>query len=110
MVASVGSGTEIVVSAGGSMEPGLTLVAAAFQAATGHRVKITYRHDIDDPDVLVMPKDAVDRKSGFAGNVEAGAIRVARSSTGLGVAVRLGAPLPNVANVDEFKKSLLDTD
>jgi len=105
---------EIRVLSAGAVEPGLRAAAAAFKKQSGHDVNIAFntapeiRKRIaggDSFDVLIAPPAALDE---FAGKVTADRVNLGR--VGLGVAVRPGAPLPNISSADALKRSVLEAD
>jgi molybdate transport system substrate-binding protein len=107
---------EITVLSGGAIEPGLHAAAQAFERETGHHVKITFNTTPqmtkrvaagDTFDVIIAPPAAIE---GFAksGKVEADRVNVGR--VGLGVAVRPGAPVPDISNADALGRSVLDAE
>src|ERR1700674_2327323 len=85
---------ELKVLAGGSMTGVLTELGPQFERASGHRLVI---HFDTAPNLI---KDAAARAK-FGPTIE-----VAR--VGYGVAVRAGAPKPDVGTTDAFKKTLLE--
>src|SRR5262249_51180613 len=106
--------TEITVLSAGAVEPGLVKVLDAFRRETGHDVRASFatapaiRKRIsggEKIDVIVAPLDVIDElvKAGKA--VEEDRVTVGR--IGVGVTVRASAPVPRIATVDEFKRSLL---
>ena len=108
---------EITVLSAGAVEPGMVKVIAAFRRETGHDVKAIFatapaiRKRIggdEKMDVIIAPPDVLDDlvKAGKA--AEADGVTVGR--IGVGVTVRDGAPLPKIATVDEFKRSLLNAE
>lgn len=103
MVNAVSGLKEITVRSGGSGDPALEYVAAAFEKETGHVVKITYDNDLAEAedavfDVVVAATDALNRQFRPTGRVEPGGIPVGR--IGLGVAIRAGAPVPQIGSMD----------
>src|SRR5512133_85036 len=85
---------EIALLSGGAVEPGLKPVLAAFQAATGHIVKVTFnaapqieqRIEAGEAwDVVIAPVARLERY-GQAGKV--GPERVGIGRVGLGIAIR----------------------
>ena len=107
---------EITVLSGGAVEPGLNAAAAAFEKATGHTVKITYnttpamRKRVgagDTFDVVIAPPAAV-KDFAAAGKVGEGGVDLGR--VGSGVAVRPGAPVPNIASADAIKRAVLEAE
>jgi molybdate transport system substrate-binding protein len=98
----------ITVKSSGSAEPALNFVAAAFQKATGHEVRIFYSADIDDFDVVVGSRDAIERKFLAAGRVEEGAVCL--GSMALGVVVRSSAAVPDISSLEALKQLMLESD
>lgn len=110
------NGMSIRVMAGASAQPGLDDVAAAFLRDTGHPVEILYntgargrqRIETGEPfDVIVLAEDSL--KAHLADRVEAGTASLG-SAGGIGVVVRIGAPLPDIASADSMKRELLAAD
>jgi molybdate transport system substrate-binding protein len=92
----------------------LTEIAPAFERATGHRLEIESAFAADlgrriaagDPfDVAILPPEIADDLM-RRGKLAAGS-RVDLGRTGMGVAVRAGAPKPDVGTVDAFRRALL---
>ena len=107
---------DITVLSGGAIEPGLHAAATAFEMQTGHSVKITFNtapqiqkrvESGDTFDVLIAPPAVVDAvvKAGLASAGGPGVGRV-----GLGVAVRDGSPIPDMASSDALKRAVLEAD
>src|SRR5438445_6785778 len=115
-VAGTAVAAEIKVLSAGAMEPGLRAAAAAFGKQSGHDVKITFntapeiRKRIgggDAFDVVIAPPAALDEFAG-AGKVAADRVDVGR--VGLGVAVRPGAPVPDISSSEALKRSVLQAE
>ena len=113
---SVVAGAKLNVITSGSAEPGLELVAAAFQQATGHEVKITCgtwvqgkkRMDAGEIfDVVVASSDSL-KNYRAAGKVEEGGVTLGR--VGIGVMIRPGAPVPDISSAEALKRSVLEAD
>lgn len=107
---------EIAVLSAGAVELGLETAAAAFEKQTRHVVKITFntvpqvRTRIEGGeryDVVIATPAALDE---FAKAGKIGKERAAIGRTGMGVAVRSGAAVPDIANGDAFKRSILAVD
>ena len=107
---------EITVLSGGAVEPGLNAAAGAYEKATGHTVKITYNTTPailkrlgagDTFDVVIAPPAAV-KNIAAAGRVGEGGVDVGR--VGSGVAVRPGAPVPDIASADAIKRAALEAE
>jgi len=116
VVFNAAGAAEVKVLSAGALEPGMKAAAAEFQKASGHSVKLTFntapqiRKRIADgevQDVVVAPPAVIDEfaKAGKLGQDRANVGRV-----GMGVAVRSGAPLPDVSSQEAFKKSVLDAE
>src|SRR5713101_4238518 len=107
---------EIRVLSAGAVEPGLRAAAAVFRKQSGHDVNITFntapeiRKRIgggDAFDVVIAPPAALDEFAG-AGKVAADRVDVGR--VGLGVAVRPGAPVPDISSSEALKRSVLQAE
>lgn len=110
------SAAEIKVLSAGAVEPGLKAAASAFQKSSGHEVKITFntapqiRKRVGDgevQDVVIAPPALIDELS-KAGKLAPQRADVGR--VGMGVAVRPGAPVPDISSAEALKKSVLDAD
>jgi molybdate transport system substrate-binding protein len=105
---------DLKILSAGAVKPGLARVLDAFQRESASRVEISFataptilkRIGAGDlPDVLIAPTGVLEEltKSGkCAARETAGLGRI-----GVGVFVRNGEPLPQVATVEGFKRSLL---
>jgi molybdate transport system substrate-binding protein len=107
---------EITVLSAGAIEPGLRAAVASFQKDTRHEVNITFntapqiRKRIGSGetwDVVIAPPAVIEEFAKF-GKVEPERVTVGR--VGMGVAVRPGAPLPDISNVEALKHSVLDAE
>lgn len=116
MLAPVAPASEITVLSGGAVEPGLHAAARAFEKQTGHTVKITFnttpqiRKRVgagETFDVVIVPPAAV-KDFTAAGKVEAGGVDIGK--VGMGVVVRPGAPVPNIANAEAIKRTVLEAE
>lgn len=116
MVTGAAVAAEITVLSGGAVEPGLNAAAAAFQKASGHAVKLTYnttpqmRKRVgggDTFDVVIAPPAAI-KEFAAAGKVEEGGVNVGR--VGLGVVIRPGAPVPDIANAEAIRRTVVDAE
>ena len=117
LTAGAATAAEITVISGGAVEPGLHAATHAFEKKTGHHVKLTFNTAPqiakrvaagDVFDVIVSPPAGIEQ---FAKDGKVGAgDRVDIGKVGLGVAVRPGAPAPDLSSVDGLKKSILEAD
>ena len=107
---------EITVLSAGAVEPGLRAAALAFEKRTGHVVKISFatapqiRSRVtggETWDVVIVPPAVLDEFA-KAGKVEKERVTVGRVA--MGVAVRAGAPAPDISNVAALKRSVLDAE
>ena len=107
---------EITVLSGGAIEPGLHAAAVAFEKQTGHTVKITFnttpqiRKRVgagETFDVVIVPPAAV-KDFTAAGKVEAGGVDIGK--VGMGVVIRPGAPVPDIANAEAIKRTVLEAE
>jgi molybdate transport system substrate-binding protein len=107
---------EITVLSGGAIEPGLHAAAHAYEKQSGNHVKITFNTTPqiakrisggDKFDVVIAPPQTIE---GFAKEGKIGGDRVNVGKVGLGVAVRPGAPVPDMSSVDALKRSILEAD
>ena len=107
---------EITVLSGGAIEPGLHAATHAFEKQSGHHVKITFNTTPqivkrvsagERFDVVIAPPQTIE---GFAKDGKVGAERVGVGKVGLGVAVRPGAPVPDLSSVDALKRSITEAD
>jgi molybdate transport system substrate-binding protein len=114
IAAGAASAAEIRVLTAGAFKPVVTAVVADFEKQTGHKVSV----DNDTAgalvrringgeafDLVVLTPGALEPLA-KDGKVVAGSVqRLARVA--IGVAVKRGAPLPDISTVDAFKNALL---
>jgi molybdate transport system substrate-binding protein len=110
-----GSPVNIKVISGGAFKQVLNALAEQYESASGNTLDLTYRtvgqhlqlikSGEESFDVAVLTPDAID---GLIkdGKVVAGS-RADLAKTGVGVAVKAGAPLPDIGSVEAFKRTLL---
>lgn len=105
---------EIRILSGGAVKAGVTDLAEAWGRATGHRVTITYattgasmqKLAAGEPaDVIILTAEAIDQLAGKGTVVAATKTEVAR--VGIGVAVREGAPRPDISTPEAVKQAML---
>jgi molybdate transport system substrate-binding protein len=115
-VTSGASAAELKVLSSGSMHGVLQELAPAFEAASGHKLKIDYaspdaivkKVDADEEiDVVILGKPLADKLVREAKIV--GGSTKALASAEIGVAVKKGDPKPDISSVEAFKKALLNT-
>ena len=114
---SMNAGTgEVRVISAGAVESGLAPALAAFEKESGRKVVALYntapqvRERLDKGegyDVVVLPPGGMDALQ-KAGRV--GADRVMLGSVGQGIAVRPGAPAPDLSSVEAMKRALTQAD
>jgi molybdate transport system substrate-binding protein len=121
-LAPMGSGqtraATIEILSAGAVEPGLLPAAEAFRRQTGHEVKVRFatapalRQRLGNAgetvDVAIAPPAVLD-EGAKAGRVDSTA-RVVVGKVGVGVAVRDGAPQPDVRTVEALKRAVLGAD
>jgi molybdate transport system substrate-binding protein len=107
---------DIRVLSAGAIEPGLKAAAAVFEQQTGHAARIEFntalelRKRIDGNeafDVVIAPPAvmAVFAAAGKLGETQASLGRV-----GMGVAVRQGAPVPDISSAEALKRSVVEAE
>ncbi len=110
------SGSKLSVISGGAIEPGLAAAAAAFAKMTGRELNITFntapqiRKRLaagESFDVVVAPVKLIAELT-EAGKVKPGGLNVGQ--VGSGVAVRPGAPVPEIASAEDIRKGVLEAD
>lgn len=110
------SAAEIKVLSAGAIEPGLKAAATAFEKQSGHTVQITFntapelRKRMDgNPafDVVIAPPAVI---SDFAAAGKLAEARANVGRVGMGVAVRRGAPAPDVSSAESLKRAVLAAD
>ena len=106
---------EVRVLSAGAMKAMVTELSGGFTKETGHMVAITsdtgggLRRRIEGgevADVVIAPDAAMDAL--VKGNQAVAATRADIAKTAIGVAVRAGAPQPDISTVDAFKRALLE--
>jgi len=106
---------EIKVLSSNQMKEVMEDLGPKFERATGHKLAITFAglgivvkrvQGGDTVDVVIIPREGID---GFVkdGKAAAGNVTVVARSRGLGVAVRKGAPKPDISSPEALKRTLL---
>lgn len=106
---------DIKVASGGAFKGVLDALAALYEKQNGARLDIAYqtvgqhlaliRDGKETFDVAVLTPEAIDALA-RDGKIVAGS-KVDLARVGVGVAVKAGAPLPDITTVDAFKHALL---
>lgn len=105
---------EIKVLASGSLKGALSQLVPDFQKASGHRATIEYgpagaivgRIQQDDAaDVVIVSRSQIEKLASNGRVLPGSVVNVA--GIALGVAVRKGAPRPDISSVEAFKRALL---
>jgi molybdate transport system substrate-binding protein len=106
-----------MVLSAGAVEPGLLAAVALYQKESGRKVSVTFntapqiRERIerkgDKFDVVIVPPPVMDAFA-EAGRVEPERVMLGR--VGQGIAVRPGAPVPDVTSVDALKRAMLEAE
>jgi molybdate transport system substrate-binding protein len=113
------SGVEIKVASSGGFKAALLGLVPAFERASGHKVAAQWGSSLGDAatsipsrlqrgdplDLVILAGDPLDRLM-REGRIVAGS-RVDLARSGIGVAVRAGAPKPDIGSVDSLKHALL---
>src|SRR5205809_2481407 len=106
---------ELKVLCAEALRPAVEELAPAFEKSAGHKLSIQYdtagkieeKVAAEDPiDVAILTKPQVDKLVRVAKLV--GGSTATLASTPIGVAVKKGAPKPDIGSVDTFKKTLLN--
>jgi len=107
---------ELQVISAGAMRSIVTELAAAFEKETGHTVKLTFGTvgvikaklaEATPVDVVIMTDEAMKDMTRQGAVVEGSWTAIGR--TGIGVAVRDGAPKPDIGSPEALKQTLLST-
>jgi len=115
VMSQLAEGAELKVVSGGAFKQVLTALAAQYQKETGNTLNITYqtvgqhlaliRDGKEEFDVAVLTPEAIENLA-KEGKIVPGT-RADLARTGVGVVVKKGAPLPDIATVEAFKRTLL---
>ena len=111
--------SEIKVFASGGFKTAYLALVPGFESATGHKVTSTWGSSVagaatsipnrlaagEPVDLVIMAADGVDRL--IAQDKVAAGSRVDLARSGIGVAVRAGAPKPDLRSAETLKRALL---
>lgn len=112
---NVASAAEIKVLSGTGAKGAVVDLGRQFEAATGHKLVMEFggfvalKRKIDAGetfDVVILSPAMIDDLAGL-GKVAADT-RATLGRTGVGVAVRKGAPRPDISSVEAFRRAMLD--
>ena len=106
-------GAEVKVLSAGAMKAMVTELGEAFQRESGHTLRLTFdtvgslrkRAATEPADVVILTAEAVDDLA-RDGLVAAGT-RTDLGRVGMGVAVKEGAPRPDISTAESFKQAVL---
>jgi molybdate transport system substrate-binding protein len=107
---------DLSVLSAGAIEPGVNKAVVAFQQETGHKVRLQFntapqiRKRLTEGeawDVVIAPPALLDE---LGRSRKPGAERVAVGRVGLGVVVRMDAPVPDIASTEALKQALLQSE
>jgi molybdate transport system substrate-binding protein len=108
---------DVTVLSAGAVEPGLRAALALYEKEIGRKVPVTFntapqiRERLEKKgdrfDVVIVPPAAMDVFA-EAGRVEAQRVMLGR--VGQGLAVRPGAPVPDISSVDALKRAMLEAE
>ncbi len=118
-LAGTAAADEIRVMTSGGFTAALIELTPAFERATGHTVVTTYGASLggapdsipsrlqrgEPADLVILASEALDDLVGQGRVVAGSRVDLARSS--IGMAVRAGAPKPDISSVDALKRALL---
>ena len=105
---------DVKVMSSGGLKAVLGALAAGFERASRHRLALVFAppaavkrrvEDGEAADVVVLAANLIDdliRQGRLAGET-----RIAVASSGMGVAVRKGAPKPDIGTTEAFRRALL---
>jgi len=122
LLGNVGSAAEIHVMSSGGFTAAYKELIPEFERTTQHKVSTAYgasmggapdsipsRLDRGEPaDVIILAGTALDQLISDGKAVDGSRVDLARST--IGMAVRAGAPKPDISTVDAFKQALLDAE
>jgi molybdate transport system substrate-binding protein len=113
--ATAGSGAELKIMSPIALKPVLTNVVAKFQKSTGDKIELIWSEsgkinaDIEAGtpfDIAILTPNFVDSLL-KQGKLD-GATRTPVARSGIGVAVKKGAPKPDVSTTEAFKRAMIE--
>lgn len=114
-VASLAEAAEIKLLSGSAVVPPMDVLIPQFERSTGHKVMadfdgaigaMTKRIENDEAaDVIIVSRSQIDALETLGKVIPGSAVEVGK--LGVGVFVRKGAPKPDIASVEAFKRTLL---
>jgi molybdate transport system substrate-binding protein len=113
LLAGSAQAAEIKVLASTAVKTTLEMLGPQFEKATGNKVDLTFapasvlKEKIDQGttfDVAILTTPIID---GLAGSGKIDTARTAVAHSGIGVAIRKGAPKPDISTKEAFKQALL---
>jgi molybdate transport system substrate-binding protein len=116
LLSGMAGAAEIKVVSTQATEPAYLELVAQFQKLTGHKVTSVFSGtlnvqkrlaDGEDYDMLIMSAPAIDDQIKLGKAVAGSRVDFAKSGTGL--AVKKGAPKPDISSVEAFRKTMLST-
>ena len=110
---SFAEAAEIIVLSAGAVKPVVPELVELFKQETGHTVKLTFdtvgalrkRATTEPADLLIMSDVAID--DGIKQGIVVAGTRMDLARVGVGVAVKQGAPMPDISSTEAFKRTLL---
>jgi molybdate transport system substrate-binding protein len=114
ILATAGRAAELKILAAGGMQPGLNAAAKVFRDRTGIEARFTYEPPVDlgkrvaggeAADIVVSSPPVVADLTRTGKVLADGQMHLGR--VGVGVVVRDGAPLPDIASIQALKGSLI---
>jgi molybdate transport system substrate-binding protein len=114
-LATQAAATEITVLSGGAVKSAFTEAVKMWERKTGNKVNATFAPAGDlkrkiaageSADVLIVPRENLAEFE--KGGALAGGTQQELAGVAMGVAVRKGAPMPDISTPDALKRTLLD--
>lgn len=114
LLAGMAHGAEIKVMASAAMKEAYLELVPAFERATGHKVVTIWAPSVqmmrrlkegETVDLVIMSRGSIDELVKLGNIVPESRVDLAKS--GVGVAVRAGAPKPDIGSAEALKRALL---